>query len=95
MRLLGQNITVSGAKASAIMGITHTPLDQAIDETAQWWRSRMAPAAGNRSVQDMPTVPGSQVFPAAAFELSEPLLTGQRGATMIGDARNIVYGATR
>jgi nucleoside-diphosphate-sugar epimerase len=68
LRLLGQNITVSGAKASAIMGITHRPLDQAIDETAQWWRSQMASAAGDRSVQDMPTASDSQEVPSAAFE---------------------------
>jgi nucleoside-diphosphate-sugar epimerase len=49
VRLLGQNITVSGAKASVMMGITHIPLDQAIDETAHWWRSRsVAAAAGSR-----------------------------------------------
>jgi 2-alkyl-3-oxoalkanoate reductase len=69
VRLLGQTITISGAKASARMGITHTPLDQAIDETAQWWRSRMA-AADNRSMQVVPTVAAAQAFPAATFESS-------------------------
>jgi nucleoside-diphosphate-sugar epimerase len=40
VRLLGQNITLSSAKASARLDVTHRPLDQAIEETARWWRSR-------------------------------------------------------
>jgi nucleoside-diphosphate-sugar epimerase len=68
VRLLGQSITISGAKASARMGITHTPLDRAIDETAQWWRSRMT--AEDRSMRIMPRVAAAQAFPAATVESS-------------------------
>jgi nucleoside-diphosphate-sugar epimerase len=40
VRVLGQRITVSAAKTSARFGITHMPLEQAIDETARWWNFR-------------------------------------------------------
>jgi nucleoside-diphosphate-sugar epimerase len=51
VRTLRQHITVSAAKTSAMLGIAHMPLDQAIDETARWWNSRRsgaAPTVGDR-----------------------------------------------
>jgi nucleoside-diphosphate-sugar epimerase len=56
VRVLQQNITISSAKASATFGVTHMPLEQAIDETARWWNSRQAqttPAAGDRSAESV------------------------------------------
>jgi nucleoside-diphosphate-sugar epimerase len=44
VRVLRQRITVSAAKTSARFGITHMPLQQAIDETARWWNSRQLEA---------------------------------------------------
>ncbi|HSZ88981.1 MAG TPA: NAD-dependent epimerase/dehydratase family protein [Acetobacteraceae bacterium] len=51
VRLLRQNITVSGAKLATRLDITHTPLDRAIDETAEWWRSRQTAAANEPATQ--------------------------------------------
>ena len=67
VRLLRQNITVSGAKASTRIAITHTPLDRAIDETAQWWKSRHTEAANEPSTQPNRAASGSYTHPAATF----------------------------
>jgi nucleoside-diphosphate-sugar epimerase len=45
VRLFGQDITVSSTKAGDRFGITHIPLDAAIDSTARWWKARRAAAA--------------------------------------------------
>lgn len=44
-RVLGQRITISAVKTSARFGVTHMPLEQAIDQTAGWWNSRRVEAA--------------------------------------------------
>jgi nucleoside-diphosphate-sugar epimerase len=55
VRLFRQDITVSSAKARDRFGITHVPLDAAIDTTAHWWSSRQPAPAPARS----PTARGS------------------------------------
>ena len=67
VRLLRQNITVSGAKVAARMDITRTPLDRAIDETAQWWKSRHTPAANEPSTQPSRGATVSYPHSAATF----------------------------
>ena len=69
VRLLRQNITISGAKVATRVDIAHTPLDRAIDETARWWRSRDTEAANE------PPAAGATVsypHPTATFSSSRP-----------------------
>jgi nucleoside-diphosphate-sugar epimerase len=44
-RVLGQRVAISAVKTQARFGITHMPLEQAIDQTAGWWNSRRVEAA--------------------------------------------------
>jgi nucleoside-diphosphate-sugar epimerase len=50
IRLFGQNITVSSTKGGDRLGITHIPLDVAIDSTARWWNAREAAAVTGRAL---------------------------------------------
>jgi hypothetical protein len=68
VRLLQQNITISGAKVATRVDIAHTPLDRAIDETARWWRSRDTEAANEAGRGATVSYP----HPTATFSSSRP-----------------------